>query len=319
MKNKKWLLLAVPIVILGCVALFTRGRIEKPDAPDTPDVSDSSAQGTDKENEDFKPFDMAFPDYEYQNPTDFSDMEPGTEFHDDFWHGTVTIVGKTQDIHCSYDEWGRIANGRLLTAQNGQYILVDKDPMEQSPDIVQSDDDDRREEEPLPEGDEAFYQSPSVELDLKDIYTRYGPSNFFPTQSVAGLRFVAKQFLTDMGLGDVTKLTGDFRTTQFAYSPRGFRCSMDTREGWIGLYFDSDSGEWKCSYSGLNDGESYVSYSPVDFVAPSNRDAVREEINALVGYRKYQEGDETKNENTDTGEELSGDAPLTVVEEPTNK
>lgn len=32
------------------------------------------------------------------NPTDYSNMEPGTQFYDDFWHGVVTIVGKQSEV-----------------------------------------------------------------------------------------------------------------------------------------------------------------------------------------------------------------------------
>jgi len=218
------------------------------------------------------------------NSKDYSDLEPGSVFHDDYWHGTVTIVGKQGTI--DYQKIVDGANDRLIAEQDGMVIYVEKNADFMSkidPNAVQSGEDDT----PISDEDQAFYAQSSVQLEGQSEIPAGGYSNLFPACGWSGLRYAAKQYLTDIGMEDVTTITIIPDSTQFTGSQRGFHCTMDTQEGEIGVYFDVSMGMWRFSYSGLKDGISYISYNPVDFVAPSAREAAKTELNQLVGYAKF--------------------------------
>ena len=57
--------------------------------------------------------------------------------------------------------------------------------------------------------------------------------------------------------------------------------------GEIGIYLDFDNGLWQFNYSEINDEDSYMAYDPVDFVMTREQNEVKEWVNKVVGYEKY--------------------------------
>lgn len=231
---------------------------------------------------------IASPTLEPMNPTDYSGMKAGDTFFDDYWHGIVTIVGKEGKLDCTYQEFIDNSNGRLIATQDGMVIYVEEQEHEKLYDenAVQTGEDDT----PMPEDDKAFYASPSVEFEGRKNIPNESTGRMFPKCCWAGLRYAAKQYLTDIGLNDVTTITVISSTTDFTSELRGFKCSMDNAEGELGVYFDTITGMWSFTCSDFNTftgGKSYLTYNPVDFVAPSSRDNAKKELNEIVGYEKF--------------------------------
>ena len=111
-KNRGFLILlgATAILIVVLAVVFLIGKDQSSDAP--PETEEPS-------------FEVAMPEYEYNNPKDYSEIESGTEFYDEFWNGTVTIVGSVNEL--SLDQVYAGADGRLVTVQDGMYIYVDRE------------------------------------------------------------------------------------------------------------------------------------------------------------------------------------------------
>lgn len=221
---------------------------------------------------------------EPMNPIDYSGLQPGIQFYDDYWHGTVTIAGKEGSV--SYQEMTENANGRLIAVQDGMVIYVEKDENYQPQtdlSAVQVGEDDT----PISEEDAAFYSKPSITLEGRETIPADANARLFPNYGWAGLRYAVKQYLMDIGLPDVTTLTVDPATVEFASIQRGFQCTMDAAEGTVHVTFDVSTGMWRFGYSELEDGNAYMSYNPIDFVVPSSREAAKKELNEIVGYEKF--------------------------------
>ncbi len=266
----KWALAGIGVIAV--VALIGNAMTKKDipiEEPETPPTYPNIASST----------------LEPMNSKDYSTMSPGTTFHDDYWHGTVTIVGKQGEIE--YQQMVKDAGDRLIAEQDGMVIYVekDKDYVPQSDySAVQSGED----ETPISEEDKAFYSKPSVQLEGQSNLPSGSRERLFPGCGWSGLRYAVKEFLTNIGLEDISTITIVPNSVQFSGTQRGFQCTLDDVENEeIGVYFDITMGMWQFSSSELNDGNSYISYNPVDFVAPSAREAAAEELNGLVGYAKF--------------------------------
>ena len=228
------------------------------------------------------------------NPLDYSDLEPGTEFYDEFWHGTVTIIGKQSEV--DYDEMIKNAHGRLITTQNGMFIYVDRnskdaDKLEESDQKSESVEGSAKGEEVAgdPENEKFYAETPQVDIEnISAVASNSG--SILPSCGWSGIRFAAKQYLNDIGLSDVTVLTVKDNTQTASGLRTGFQCSMDKEQGTIGIYFNQDNCMWRFVYTksgSVNPEEGYTEYNPVCFVTPPSRQAACDELNKIIGYERF--------------------------------
>lgn len=276
MMNKKGIFAIAGVIGLVALIAFAGNRF----------VNKNSEDGAPIVEEHPTPPNIMSSSVEPNNPTDYSQMQAGEVFYDEYWHGTVTIVGKEGELEYSYQQLIDKADGRLIATQDGMTIFVEFDELhtvDYDEDAVQNYE---YTVEPVPE-DEEFYKSVPVEIDYQDNFPSYAAGELFPACGWKSLHYAVKQYLTDTGLENVQTLTFIPKTVSFSDFLHGFQCSMDAAEGEIGLYFDTTTGMWKFNNSTMNDGKSYMAYSPVDFVSPSTKDQAREELNKIVGYEKF--------------------------------
>ena len=228
------------------------------------------------------------------NPLDYSNLEPGTEFYDEFWHGTVTIIGKQSGV--DYDEMIKNAHGRLITTQNGMFIYVDRnnentDSSEISDQESESVEGSAKGVEVAgdPENEKFYAETPQVDIENISAVARNSGSTL-PSCGWSGIRFAAKQYLNDIGLNDVTVLTVKDNTQTTSGLRTGFQCSMDKEQGTIGIYFNQDNCMWRFVYAksgSVNPDEGYTEYNPVCFVTPSSRQSACDELNTIIGYERF--------------------------------
>ena len=92
MRDKKKNIMVVITAIVVIIALIVLIIIRLPHKAEN-----------DNKNTEMDPVNISIRDDTINNnPLDYSDLEPGTEFYDEFWHGTVTIIGKQSEV--DYDE-----------------------------------------------------------------------------------------------------------------------------------------------------------------------------------------------------------------------
>lgn len=226
------------------------------------------------------------------NPTDYSTLASGTEFYDEFWNGTVTIVGKMSEV--SYNDLIANANGRLITNQDGMYIYVSRTDEEQKKveTVEETDPEDIPCEEieaPTEDDDNAFYESPSVRMENEKAGIASDGSMVFPSQTITSVRYVVKQYLIDIGMPDVETVTIIDNTLSYADTMHGYDCKIDGEDGVLGVRFNMKTCMWTLTYtSDESDDTQEREYSPLDFVAPSKRQQVASDLNSLLGYERFQ-------------------------------
>lgn len=286
MREKKNLIALVlcGLVVIGCTVF----AITRPNSTDEQGSSEASS------TEDYGPPRFAIYDQENSNPKDYSNLEEGSVFYDEFWHGMVTIIGSPPDL--VYNEVVENARGRIIASQDGKWIYVEQDenavqeiidPNNACPDDndigpVQSDELDAPTD---PEAEE-YYKRPRIGFEsMKPIAN--GSSNIFPGFGWKSVRLVTKQYLTDIGYPDVKMLRIVDNSATYAEALHGFKCTADGMPGEIGIYLDFDNGLWQFNYSEINDEDSYMAYDPVDFVMTREQNEVKEWVNKVVGYEKY--------------------------------
>lgn len=246
------------------------------------------------------------------NPTDYSNMEPGTEFYDDFWHGVVTIVGKQTEV--DYDEMLANANGRLITTQNGMFIYVDRTATDGADTDADADADaDNAHEEltqeqinqqvdmgEIDEEEEKFFAAvPSVSVENIAAVAQ-GASDTLPNCGWEGLGRAIKRYLIDNHMEKVTTVTIKDNSRTTVGFRTGFECTLDNAEGTLGVYFNKDNGMWRFMYSktdSLDGVTAYQEYNPVCFVSPSSRQSACDELNEYIGYERFTVEDAEKQVN----------------------
>lgn len=243
------------------------------------------------------------------NPTDYSNMEPGTQFYDDFWHGVVTIVGKQSEV--DYDKMLANANGRLITTQNGMFIYVDRTATDVDDSSEDADEapiyDEKmlnRQGDPGP-GDEnpedTKYYDTVQQVDVENIAAAaQGASDTLPNCGWEGLGRAIKRYLIDNHMEKVTTVTIKDNSHTTVGFRTGFECTLDNAEGTLGVYFNKDNGMWRFMYSktdSLDGVTAYQEYNPVCFVSPSSRQSACDELNEYIGYERFTVEDAEKQVN----------------------
>lgn len=226
------------------------------------------------------------------NPVDYSTLEPGTEFYDEFWNGTVTIVGKMSNVE--YSNLISNAHGRLITNQDGMYIYVYR--TEEQQEAVESVDPTNPDDIPCEEvevsiagDDQEFYSAPAISIENDKATIPSNGSVVFPSQVVTGVRYVIARYLSDIEMSDVQTVTVIDNTLSFAETMRGYDCKVDGEDGVLGVHFNMKTCMWTLTYtSDESDDTQEREYNPLDFVAPSKRKQVADDLNSLLGYERFQ-------------------------------
>ena len=228
------------------------------------------------------------------NPTDYSTLAPGTEFYDEFWNGTVTIVGKMSEVN--YNDLIANANGRLITNQDGMYIYVSRTDEEQKAveTVEETDPEDIPCEvikAPTSDEDNAFYDSPSVNIENEKAGIPSDGSTVFPSQTITSVRYVIKQYLEDIDMPNVDTVTIIDNTLSYADAMHGYDCKVDGEDGVLSVRFNMKTCMWTLDYTADGSNDSHErEYNPLDFVAPSKRQQVADDLNSLLGYDRFQYG-----------------------------
>lgn len=282
-KNRGFLILlgATALIIVILAVVFFTGSDQSSDVPsETEEPS----------------FEVAMPEYEYNNPKDYSEIEPGTEFYDEFWNGTVTIVGSVDEL--SLDQVYAGADGRLVTVQDGMYIYVDREDNTDEEDRTYVDD---TAEEDIPaeeveadnnDEDASFYESsPAVTLNY-EAGSAVNSGKIAPSDILSGVRYAIGRFLDDMGIEGVSSVTILADYINYAENPRSYTCSFDNDpENGVVVSFNWNTCEWQLSLTA--DPKKVASYNPLAFIAPSRREDVCDTLNQVMGYDAFSVDDVT--------------------------
>lgn len=251
-------------------------------------------------------------DIDNGNPLDYSALEPGTEFYDEFWNGTVTIVGEISDVE--YSDLIDNAHGRLITNQDGMYIYVYRtEEQQKAVDTVEpTNPDDIPSEEievSIAGDDQEFYSSPAVSIENDKAAIPSNGSILFPSQIVTGVRYVIAQYLSDIEMPDVQTVTVLDNTLSFAEAMRGYDCKIEGKDGVLGVHFNMNTGMWTMTYQVAGESKNNKrEYSPLDFVAPSKRQQVADDLNELLGYERFQYSTQEAATTEETKTETKSDA-----------
>lgn len=276
-KNRGFLILlgATVVVVIILAIVFIIGNKNDDDAPVTTEAP---------------AFEVAMPEYEYNNPKDYSQIEPGTEFYDSFWNGTVTVVGSVDDL--TLDQVYAGADGRLVTVQDGMYIYVDREGNAESDDRTFVDDispGDIPEEEAqsaTDDEDDAFYSNtPSVVLGYEQG-AAVNSGKIAPPNVMGGVRYAIGRFLDDMSIEGVNSVTVLANSINFAENPRSYVCSFDNDpDKGVTVAFDWNTCMWLLSLT--ENPQKKATYNPLAFVAPSMRESACNVLNEYMGYDAF--------------------------------